>query len=164
MRAVINTTKHIVQSSLGTITAGNKTTVTVINSVAVSDKDAANEVQEGAIVSSVKMEYWIATNDASAGTNVVIVEKVPTGTSGATAADMALLQNYKNKKNILFTHQGLTNVALGVAMPLQIGKDGWLKIPKGKQRFGLGDSLKITFFTQTGTLKFCGFSLYKEQT
>jgi len=42
---------------------------------------------------------------------------------------------------------------------------GWYKIPKTKQRFGLGDRLVLQIASQgTDALDFCGFATYKEYT
>ncbi len=161
MRPHVTTEKHLTQVSLATVAAGALTSIDLIDAVAVSDKNNPNEVEEGSIISAILNEYWITTdNEAAAGTCVAIIEKVPANAPTVTTTNMGNLNNYVNKKNILKTFMGLTNPELGVSMPVL---QGWIKIPKGKQRFGLGDVLRLTFFSQTGSLKICGFSIYKEQ-
>ncbi len=39
---------------------------------------------------------------------------------------------------------------------------GWVKIPKGKQRFGLGDEFIVAFESVGEAAQLCGFSTYKE--
>ncbi len=74
---------------------------------------------------------------------------------------MAALGDWSNKKNIFYTTMGLFNDQDADAIALF---KGWIKIPKGKQRQGLEDSLKIAIFTPTIDLHICGFCLYKEYT
>ncbi len=38
----------------------------------------------------------------------------------------------------------------------------WFKIPKGKQRFGLGDQLFVTAQSTGQDFQLCGFATYKE--
>jgi len=72
---------------------------------------------------------------------------------------MAALGDWDNKKNILFTSQGLINDVDSSAMNLY---RGWIKIPKSKQRMGLGDLVSWHLRTVGQSLNFCGFELYKE--
>ncbi len=160
MRPVVHTRKHYTQVSLSTLTAGNAVTFDIIDSVAVANKNAPDEVTEGAIVSAVYFEFWLTTDDAAAGTAIVTVEKIPAGAADPTTTNMAALDTYPNKKNVFYTTMGLTNPELGVAIPIV---KSWIRIPKSKRRFGLGDKFVITFFAQTGTMRICGFNTYKEQ-
>ncbi len=161
MRPRVITRKHIVQLSLQTATAGNRTNNTIVDSVAVLAKNTPSEVEEGSTISAVYCEYWLTTNTANMGTAIFILEKVSgQSTTSANAGEMASLDTYPNKKNILYTFMGLTNNNVGVSMPI-IRK--WVKIPKSKQRFGLGDKLVMTYLAQTEDHKLCGFALYKEQ-
>ncbi len=161
MRPRVVTRKHYVQASLFAVAAGAKATVSLIDAVAVLDKNDPDEITEGSIISAVYLEYWLTTQDSSAGTSIVILEKVQSGSGSASATNMASLDTYDNKKNVLHVFMGLTNPVTGAgAMP---AVRGWFKIPKSKQRFGLGDQLILSFFSQTGTLHGCGFSTYKEQ-
>ncbi len=160
MRPRVHTQKHIVQSSLFVNTAGTKNERTLIEAVAVADKTGSHEVEQGSTISAIYLEYWCKTNDSSEGTEIAIVEKTSGSDNSVTGTEIANLDSYSNKKNVLHTFMGLTNPATGVSMPII---RQWLKIPKSKQRFGLGDKLIITWFSQTGTLQTCGFALYKEQ-
>ncbi len=160
MRPIVHTEKHIVQSSLFTVAAGAITSIKIVDAVAVADKNLNREVVEGARVSAVYIEYWFTTNDTSVGSMIAIVEKTVSNSTSATTSEIASLDSYGNKKNVLLTFQGLTNPQGGVANPVF---RQWLKIPKSKQRFGLGDKIVVSIFSQTGTLEACGFALFKEQ-
>ncbi len=159
MRAVIKSSKHYVQRSLFTIAAGALNVHDFVAAVNVTNKNASHEVEEGAIIKAAYLEVWLNTNDTTAGTYIVIVEKRASGGPDPTTANMALLNDYPNKKNVLYTTQGINNPNTSTAIP---ALKFWVKIPKGKQRFGLGDVLSCTIMAQTGTLKGCGFEIYKE--
>ncbi len=161
MQAVITSQKHFVQSSLAAIASGAIASILQISAVAVANKDADQEVEEGSIVKAIYCEYWVTSDDTAQGSSVWILEKIPAGAASATAADMADLNSYVNKKNILHTGMGL--IGPNTQPPFNLVK-GWFKIPKGKQRMGLGDKLKFTILGQSNGMSFCGFSLYKEYT
>ena len=162
MRPPIHSVKHYVQTSLTSIMAGAVDVTNVIRAEAPDDVDQVFEVIEGAIVKAVYVELWIRTNDTSPGTFVCVVEKRPGIQPGEiSAADMAALGTYENKKNILFTSQGLTNDQDSLATPIY---RGWIKIPKSKQRFGLKDRLVINVFAQALEQVICGMNIYKEYT
>ncbi len=76
-----------------------------------------------------------------------------------TAAQSAALHAYDNKKNVLYHTQGLTNDADADAIPFI---RQWFKIPKGKQRFGLDDTLLLAVHSQALDHVICGFMTYKE--
>ncbi len=159
VRPMVHSEKHYRQNSLFTLTAGADTQLVIVDAVAVTDKTSSEEIEEGSSVKAVYIELWISTNDTSSGTFIAILEKIPSGAAAPTVANMALLNDYPNKKNVFYTTQGVNNPKAGVAIPVI---KGWYKIPKGKQRFGLGDRLSITLFAQTGTIQACGFQIYKE--
>ncbi len=160
MRPKIHTRKHYVQESLSTITAGVRKTTELVEAVAVAAKVSPDHIEEGSTVGAIFLQFWYTTNDTSAGTVICIVEKLQAGVSGITAGAMAALDVYPNKKNIFYTFMGLSNPKGGVAMPI-VNK--WIKIPRTKQRFGLGDKLTVSILAQTGTGAICGFTTYKEQ-
>ncbi len=161
MRAPIHSRKHYVQKSLTTVLAGAVNTFEIAQSVLPGGTDLVNEVVEGALVKAVYIELWVRGQDTSPGSFVVIVEKLPGTATAITAGFMAALGTYENKKNILFTSQALTNVNTADAIPIL---RTWLKIPKGKQRMGLDDRLRLTFFSQALDSNICGFATYKEYT
>ncbi len=134
----------------------------LIAAVAVQNKDAVDEVVEGAIVKAVYIELW-TLNSSNDGSEVVVLSKQPASDAGLSFTDMNGLGVYDNKKNILFTHQGLSSNN-GVGNPINVMR-AWYKIPKSKQRFGLGDSLVLDIANNgANASEYCGFATYKEYT
>ncbi len=160
MRPVVNTEKHYVQASLGSVTAGNITNIEIVKGVAAPT--TALHVREGALVSAIYVEMWITTDDATRGSTIVTLEKRPgAGTAVAmNAAQSAALHDYPNKKNIFHCQMGLTPD--NTQFPMASIK-GWFKIPKGKQRMGLDDKIYLNIHAQSNGVSFCGFFTYKEQ-
>ncbi len=162
MRPIIKSTKHYVQMSLSTIAAGARLTVILAEGVDIVDKNDPDEVEEGAVLKACYVELW-TQQDGNDGSEVIILAKEMEAGIGPSTTEMAALSDYNNKKNILFTHQGLaSNESIGNPIPIM---RGWYKIPKSKQRFGLGDKLNLTLFNPSANvLTFCGFATYKEYT
>ncbi len=111
------------------------------------------------------VEFWVSQDSASVvGSYTVILLKDPGGNAVPTTGNLAALHDYDNKKNILFTAQGLLTPNDGGQVPVL---RGWYKIPKGKQRMGLGDTMRITIRNNNATaidINFCGLVIYKEYT
>ncbi len=141
------------------ISTGVRENIVLVDSVNAPDANLANEVPEGTEIRAVFIELW-TQNSANDGHEVLILEKCSQDQGGASFAEMAALFTYNNKKNIFFTHEGLTsNDAIGNPIPVM---HGWFKIPKGKQRFGLGDSLILTLSNpSSNSLNRCGIAIYK---
>ncbi len=120
---------------------------------------------EGATVKACYVEFWVSQDSASVvGSYTVVLMKDPGGNAIPTTGNIAALHDYDNKKNILFTAQGLLTPNDGGQVPVL---RGWYKIPKGKQRLGLGDILRITIRNNNATaidINFCGLIIYKEFT
>ncbi len=158
MRPRVNTNKHIVQKSLFAIASG-----AIVNSIianAVAAPTAPDHVREGAIISAVYIEMWLTSDDAAAGTAIVTLEKLPGSSAVMTTTEAATLDTYTNKKNVFHTQMGL--LPSNVTYPMATIK-GWIKIPKGKQRFTTNDSLILNIFAQSNGVSACGFYLFKEQ-
>ena len=102
---------------------------------------------------------WQQGEGNATGTSITILEKLSSGQAPPDVPDMLDLHGYNNKKNILFTHQGLS--ADDKTNPVPIMR-GWYKIPKGKQRFGLGDQLRLEQLAQIEGFNICGVCIYKE--
>lgn len=158
---MVHSTKHYVQTSISSITGGAVGVIIIANAVPVGDKNLASEVEEGNSLKAVYIEHWIKAGEASnSGSFVATLMKVPGGGSTFSFAEMAALHDAENKKNILYTTQGLMNINSGSAT--NISKQ-WYKIPKGKQRFGLGDRLVFEISAAaTIDLDHCGVAIYKE--
>ncbi len=160
MRPVIHSVKHIVQAPFSQITTGTAENILIFAGVESTVANAATEVEEGSIVKAVFVEMWLQ-NSANDGHQVLILEKVEGNNTGATFTELATLFSYHNKKNILFTHEGLS-ANDGVGNPLPVIRQ-WVKIPKGKQRFGLGDRMELSISNpSSNNLNRCGVFIFKE--
>ncbi len=164
MRAQIHSKKHIFQISQSTVAQA-----VAVNNIFVHAKEASStapqEVEEGALVKACYVELWVSQDSASVvGSYTVVLYKDPGNNAGLTSAQMAALHDYDNKKNILFTAQGLLTPNDGGQVPVL---RGWYKIPKGKQRFGLNDTMNLALRNNNlaaNDINFCGVILYKEYT
>jgi len=159
VRPMVHSTKHYVQVSLQTVTASTIDTTDIVNAVSIDLVNTVSEVAEGSSIKAVWMEMWIRTQSTSPGSFVAILYKNQGGGSNVTTTEIAALGAYDNKKNVLYTTQGLTNDQDADAVAIY---KGWIKIPKSKQRFGLGDKLQFSIFAQGALdLTQCGFFTYK---
>ncbi len=163
MRPVIHSVKHYFQMSIFNV-AGNALVVKQpIKAVAADAVSDVHEVIEGAIVKAIYLELWVRSEDTTATSSIITLEKAPgIATANMTAAQSAALGDYPNKKNILYTTMGLVNDQDADAIPVF---RGWIKIPKSKQRFGLNDAIRLNIHANTTVgLNVCGFFTYKEYT
>jgi len=146
--------------SLSTVANGAVANELLVNAIegAASTPD---HVEQGSIVKAVYVEFWLIQASTSVGSFVAGIYKQPGTGALLTAAQAAALHDWDNKKNVLYTTQGLSPAN---TTHLMNAYKGWIKIPKGKQRFGLGD--KLRFFLRnlnaTDDINFCGFATYKE--
>ncbi len=158
VRPVINSEKKIGQYSVTTVMSGIVSTTNIVSAVA-SPTGAAASVAVGSIVKAVFVELWFNTSANQPGSLVAILEKLPGSSTNVTAVDMAALNDYTNKKNVLYTTQGFVGDANANPTPFF---RGWFKIPKGKQRFGLNDRLQFSVFANSSEdLEFCGLTIFK---
>ncbi len=164
MRAVIHSKKHIVQISQGTIAQSAAEDI-VICLAAEATSTTPTGIEEGSSVKAVYVELWLGNASTSVvGSYTCIVYKNPSGTATIGTGTMAALHDYLNKKNILFTSQALVPPTDGGQVNVL---RMWIKIPKGKQRMGLGDSVRISVRNNNSTsvaINFCGLALFKEYT
>ncbi len=162
MRPPIHSKKHIFQISQATVAQALVVSTNLIQAVEAQSTQPQH-VNEGAVVKACYVEFWVSQDSASVvGSYTVVLCKDPGGNAGMTTAQMAALHDYDNKKNILFTGQGLLTPTDGGQVPVI---RGWYKIPKGKQRFGLGDTLRLVIRNNNATaidINFCGLAIYKE--
>ncbi len=103
---------------------------------------------------------WSHSDDATSGTTIVTLEKRGGAQPAMAVGQSAALNAYVNKKNILYTQMGI--IGNNVTYPMSLVK-GWFKIPKTKQRFGLGDVLTLNIHAQSNGIFVCGFMTFKEQ-
>ncbi len=161
MQAPINSVKHVVQKANSSIATGTILNVVVVDAIA---KGAARsntfDVEEGAIVKAVYVECWIKSN-ASAGSSAqqtTFFEKIVSGQNTMTFTESSNIQSYENKKNILYSSQGVLGDLTTNAVPVI---RQWIAIPKGKQRMGFSDRLVLSI-AAVAELQQCGLFIYKE--
>ncbi len=155
MRPTINSSKHVVHFPASSIASGvraNFTCVVVDNTFA-----SAGAVREGATIKAVYVEMWVDGVTASK-TVFGCITKVAGDGALPTYTETLNMGTYEQKKNVLSMHQGL---APSGGNQMAIWRE-WIPIPKGKQRFGLGDTLKITLAATGTTINLCGFVIFKE--
>ncbi len=160
MKAPIHSRKHYVQKTLTTVTAGMADALQLAFAVNPTLANQPFEVAEGAVLKAVFVEMWARGQETSPGSVLITLVKT-VDSQTPTFADMVALDGYTNKKNVLYHTQGLTNINGADAIPFV---RGWFKIPKSKQRFGLGDSLFLVTSAQALDTNICGFATYKEYT
>ncbi len=162
LRPIIHSKKHIFQISQATVAQA-----AVVNTVILAAQEAVSTTPEavevGATVKACYLEFWVSQDSASVvGSYTIALYKDPGGNAATTAGNMAALHDYDNKKNILFTAQGLLTPNDGGQVPVL---RGWYKIPKGKQRFGLADRIILAIRNNNATaidINFCGLAIFKE--
>ncbi len=160
MKAPIHSRKHYVQRSLTTVVAGTVNVFQVAFAVNATLANLGSEVAEGALVKAVFVELWARGAEVSPGAVLISFVKTPDNQS-MTFIDQTDLDGWTNKKNVFYHTQGLTNDSNADAIPFV---RQWIKIPKSKQRMGLGDSLLLVTSAQALDTNICGFATYKEYT
>jgi len=161
VRPSVHSTKHYVQQSIGTSVPGTPTSVKIAASVDVAAKDLVNEVEEGSQIKAIYIEMWVRSAATAAASFTFCINKSSTTIASPTVAQLAALGDWSNKKNVLYVCQGLTNDVDSTALSVF---RAWLKIPKGKQRMGLGDQFEWNLSAIGQSVNFCGFQTYKEYT
>lgn len=160
VRPKVHTTKHYVQNSLATITASTKSDTIIAETTNVTAANAVQEVREGCDIKAVYIEDWLRSGEVSGGSVICCLYKNTGGSTVFSTTDLAAMGAAENKKNVFFFSQGLINDNNADAIPFV---RRYFKIPKGKQRFGLGDRLIWTVFAQGAIdVHRCGFMTYKE--
>ncbi len=164
MRAPINSVKHYVHLQNSAVATGTKLDIVSIDAVRAPAVALSNQVKEGAVVKAIHLEYWLLGGGTAPDTTTqfdLVVLKLPGGAVAPTAAEMLNLGAYINKKNILFTSQGVINGDVANVQSLPIIRQ-WILIPKGKQRFGFGDKFTTVLLATGTTIRICGIAIYKE--
>ncbi len=161
MRSIINSRKHLVQTTLSEAAANSIIATVLVDAKQNPDQDIAVEVEPGAVVKAIFVEYWVLGGGQQPSTMTYLIEKVDATSAPVTNGFMSTLHTYPGKKQILEMHQGLVGDAN--ANPIPVFRH-WIKIPKGKQRFGLGDRLVLTIRSITEATQICGFAIFKSYT
>ncbi len=163
MRAVIHSNKHYVPRVISTAASGGIVNETIAVAVIAPASANATQVVEGSNVKAVFVETWLAgagTAGQQSAFNITL-EKRMGGQPAMTNAQSLALDAYPNKKNILYTTQGIISSDLvGPTTPII---RQWFAIPKGKQRMGLGDTIVLNLSAIAAIdFQFCGQYTYKE--
>ncbi len=160
MKVPINSIKHIVQHTTTTVASASVTTLADVKGRAFqSSVNSADDIVQGTVIKAIFIELWLLGTSANASSFVIMFEKSPGGQADPTFTEMSTLDAYPNKKNVLYTTQGLIGSKDTNAVPIY--RD-WVKIPKGKQRFGLNDDFKINIAVLgADSMQFCGTTIYK---
>ncbi len=164
MLAPIKTIKHYSGITLATVTNGTVTLRNIANAAVASATGTATEVAEGSLVKAVHVELWIIGLGTAGQTSTfsLTIEKRPSASPAMTFTNSANLGAYPNKKNILYTTQGITTSAIGGSTPIATIRQ-WFAIPKGKQRMGLGDDIVLNLSNIGGIdYQICGMITFKE--
>ncbi len=134
----------------------------MVTPIAIAAEDpgaGANGVRIGSTIKAVFVEIWLRGQDTSPGAEQLVFGKATAGSTGPNFSEMGNLQDYNEKNNVLFFHQGLSNVNTDAAVPVL---RGWMKIPKGKQRMALGDRLYLAVAGLALDVNQCGQFTFKE--
>ncbi len=162
MLAPIVAIKHYVQEENASLASAARKSIDVVTAVGnTASISATDEVLEGSIVKAIFSEYWFKS-DAVAGSGTkfqLVYEKVPSGGNSINFTQMNNLMAYPNKKNILYYTQGVVGDLTTNSIPMI---RNWFKVPKGKQRMGIGDTITVSVSTTGAAADICGFSTYKE--
>ncbi len=161
MAAPINSIKHYVPQANIAITSGNIVNFLVVDAVVAPAISNAFDVTEGAVIKAVYVEIWLASNAGAASESqfVLTIEKKRDQEADMTNTQALNLGSYPNKKNILYTTQGILG-SLAVTGTVPVVRN-WVLIPKGKQRFGSNDQFMINV-AAVGGMQMCGITTYKE--
>ncbi len=157
-RSIIHSEKHIVQQTLATAMAAQVVNTNIVSVVQDGDTSLAQNVTVGTDVSAVFVEMWVLGSSQQPTTITAMIYKTPSDAPVITNTEMATIHTYPNKKNIFYQTQGLVGDANSNPIPII---RQWIKIPKGKSRFGLGDKLRFSLRGITEDTQYCGQFIYK---
>ncbi len=161
VKPTINSSKHYIPLTNSELATGALLEFDIVEGQTNVNLSATADVREGSNVKAIFLELWCAGAGASGTdtqfTAIVVIQ--PSNAPSVTTTNLANLQSFKNKKNVLYTTQGVLRGLDVQAVPII---RQWFKIPKGKQRIGLGDKIQL-YLTSIGTgMNRCGFATYKE--
>ena len=161
MRPIITSRKHLVQIPVDSVMGGTLKVIPLANALQNADHAVATNVNVGATIKAIYVEMWIMAEAQNIGSITLTVEKLEGTQPEMIFAQNAVLHNYANKKNIFYTTQGLTGENDTNPIPFL---RAWIKIPKGKQRFGSNDRLVINLAGNTEDARHCGLVIFKDYT
>ena len=161
VRPIINSDTRRISHTPGTVGAASIVVIDVVIGVQSADANTATEVSSGTEVKAVFCEIWLVGDDAASGSFVLTCEKIVASSTEQTYGNSVALTSYPGKKNIFYTSQGLTSPVTGTPIPVV---RQWVAVPKGKQRFGLGDRFVINLSGISNGINYCGQSVFKAYT
>ncbi len=161
MRPVIQSEKHYNNYSLTTVASTAVSRKDLVKGVALQDVSSAVDVPTGSIVKAVYLEIWIVAASTDVATFTLLIEKTSGAPTDITYTQTQNLNTYPNKKNVLYVTQGL--FPGNTANPVPVVRQ-WFKVPKGKQRIGLGDEISVTIAATAQSLEYCGLLVFKHYT
>ncbi len=151
--------KHYVQFTEFNVPSATVSEFKFVDATDIPSINTADEVQQGSVIKAIFVELWLSSDTATNSSFVVTVEKSEANSSSPALSDMTNIHFYANKKNILFTSQGLLPEVQQNPVPIL---RQWIKIPKGKQRFGYQDRFRLMIAAiGTQQLTGCMFATYK---
>ncbi len=163
MLAPINSNKYYVHQTIVTVVSGVILNVNLVDAVVAPAAATSFQVEEGSLVKAIWVELWLTGASTAGNTSSfnITLEKIPANQTAMTFTQSANLGAYPNKKNILYTTQGVIGSVAG-GQPLPLLRQ-WFAIPKGKQRMGLSDRIMLNISNQ-GSIDeiICGIFIYKE--
>jgi len=158
VRPTINSEKHLVQITRTEIAEFGSEHTVIVDVKGTIDGQEPTEVLTGTVIKAVYVEWWLLGSGQQPATATCILTKIPAGQANPTNGELGALHTYQNKKNIFVTQQGLIGDANTNPSPFY---RGWIAIPKGKQRFGLGDRLVLSTRSITDAISVCGLMIFK---
>ncbi len=159
VRPMVTSHKHIKQISTSTVAFGAAANENIVIAAQDPVRTASTNCAVGAIVKAIYVEMWVMGADNQPTAAMLAVEKRPSGLSVMSFADSQNLHSYPNKNNLFEIHQGLVGDANSNPTPFF---RGWVKIPKGKQRMSIGDTISLTLTGIVGDVEYCGMFIWKE--
>ncbi len=158
--APIQTKKHIIQQPVQTVTTSGTFLIEIAEALANNVSALPSDIDEGSLIKAVYVELWIISDAMTTGSTNVVLYKDPGGANPLPFSNAGTaLNQWTNKKNIFNMFQGIVGDQNTNTVPVF---RGWYKIPKGKQRFGLGDKLTLAVSALSANIEVCGFMLFKE--
>ncbi len=135
-----------------------------INAVVAPATGNAFDVKEGSIIKAIYLERWLvgSATEGIASQFTLTVEKKRDTEPDMTFAQSQNLGAYPNKKNILYTTQGIVTAQINGGPTVPVIRQ-YVLIPKGKQRFGLQDEFMVNIGV-IQSMRQCGIDTFKEFT
>ncbi len=159
----IQTIKHFVPRTLAAVATSAVLNHKLAEGVDAPATSAVTDCIQSAVIKAIWVELWIIHSGAAGTTTTftITLERADVLQSLMTLSNALNLSSYANKNNVIYTTQGIIG-SDNVANPIPILRQ-WFKIPKGKQRLGLGKNWILNVANSGGeSINVCGMVIYKE--